>query len=222
MLASFYSSKMAKEIPENPLSKSKQELGKKDPPTPEVLEPFLEKFDQKIEKRPKKREIIEKAEAERFDFLEDILKSRLADVAGNLIPGIDLVKMTNEAIEGKTSSGIELRTRDRMAYLLMVAGIAVFYLSFWADRVGSMGVPDVCLGSRLGVAVIGAIEGLSLNQEMIAEQFQKAGARFPKVKELFSGIGGFLKNDETMFDDVDYVGVKEVFLNNLRQTVAHE
>lgn len=214
---------MAKEMHENSLfSKSKQKLGGEYPPTPEVVEPFLKKFDQKIERRPQKHEIIEKAEKKRIDFLENILQSRLVDVVGNLIPGIDIAKMTNEIIEGKTSSGVKLKAIDRVAYLLMVTGIAVFYLSLLADSLGSLDASDVGWGSRLGVAAISALEGLSLNQKNITELFQKVANRFPKAGNLFSGIGSFLQNDKRVFDNVDKIGVKEIFLNNLRRMAIHE
>lgn len=76
-----------------------------------------------------RKEKIGEWQKKRAEKLKEILFSRTADVAGNYIPGLDVLKMTIEAVLGKTLSKRELSATERVLFVLSSAAILGFYLS---------------------------------------------------------------------------------------------
>ena len=76
-----------------------------------------------------RREKIGEWQRKRAERLKEILFSRTADIAGNYIPGIDVVKMTIEGAVGRTLSKRELSPVERILSILSSAAILGFYLT---------------------------------------------------------------------------------------------
>ena len=81
------------------------------------------------EVNPEKKEKIREWQGKRAEKLKEILFSRTADVAGNYVPGIDVVKMTIEDVLGKTLSKREISATERTLFILSSAAILGFYLT---------------------------------------------------------------------------------------------
>jgi hypothetical protein len=110
-----------------------------------------------IEAEPRK-EVIARWQGKRAEKLREILISRTVDTVGNYIPGIDVVKMTTEAVIGRTSSKKELPPVERIAYVLCSALILGFYITGNpAIRLGASAVFDVIMLPRMFKAVVGKI-----------------------------------------------------------------
>jgi hypothetical protein len=73
-----------------------------------------------------RREKIGEWQRKRAERLKEILFSRTADIAGNYIPGIDVVKMTIEGAVGRTLSKRELSPVERTLFILSSAAIFRF------------------------------------------------------------------------------------------------
>ncbi len=148
-----------------------------------------------------RREILEKAGEGRRKLFEnisasrikEIARSRTADIAGNLIPGIDIPKLFAEAWRGKTSSGEELSRRQRFAYTAVAGGISMAYALELSGLTG---------GALTARAAAGAIAKIELGPETLKEIAERSKKRFPKQAALLEKTANFLLDKREAFYSV--------------------
>ena len=149
--------------------------------TPEIT-PKENLPEQGIEEE-KKAEIINRWQGRRTEKLKQILFSKKADTLLNYVPGLDFTKMPIEAIVGKTLSGRELRSAERIAYVLAGALILGFYITR---------NPIVRLGAS---AVFDAI----MLPRMFKMAMSKVGEITPQLGSVLGGSYHFIMQHRTEF-----------------------
>ncbi|KKU50726.1 MAG: hypothetical protein UX72_C0034G0005 [Parcubacteria group bacterium GW2011_GWA2_47_10] len=126
--------------------------------------------------------IMENAVEDRGNLAARIFKSRVADLAGNFIPGIDIPKMAFEASIGKTSSSERLSKRQRTAYAIISGGTALAY------TLQLLGMTAEAVTLRTAVAGLAQVE---FGPEFLREAGEKARGKFPRVAPILEKTANY-------------------------------
>jgi hypothetical protein len=166
-------------------------------------EEILSEAGENPELGPEKEKIFEGSRAERAKLLSKVFSRRTADVAGNLIPGIDVAKFTSEAIYGKTVAGKELSGRERINYAVIAGSIALAYALHFSGK------NNEAITAR---AFASSVASIQMGPELLQAMALKAQERFPGVASLLQKSGEFLKDKGDLFEKAA-TGIKELLKN---------
>lgn len=141
-----------------------------------------------------KKEIIENARRSRSQLLKEIFTSRTADMVGNLIPGVDVVKLNIEAVVGKTISGEELSAKQRFTYTVIAGGITLAYALEFA------GMRNEAITVRGLTATMAGIEFGPAFLKLAAE---KAQDKYPKIAHILGKISKIVVKKEGLAERIN-------------------
>ena len=154
----------------------------------------IEKDLRGIENVESRELVIEKSQGARKNLFEKILKSKIADLAGDVIPGVDIPKMFAEAYVGKTTSGEILSDEKRFSYVAISAVTALAYGLAMNEAVGA------AVAARGAAAFLSSTEFGPEVVKMVAAKLQERKTRvagfmdrtveyFKEKKDLFIEAG---------------------------------
>lgn len=136
---------------------------------------------------------MESSRAERAGLLGQIFNRRSADIAGNLIPGIDAIKIGAEAAVGKTFGGKELSGREQIDYAMIAGVLAVAYTLYLS------GMHRESMKVRSAATMIASLE---LGPEIVRQAAEMAQEKFPRIASFLDKTGTFFQGArKKMLDD---------------------
>lgn len=158
--------------------------------TVEIPENEIENDLRGIENAENREQVIEKSQEARKNLLGRILKSKIVDLAGDIIPGVDIPKMAAEAYVGKTTSGEILSNEKRFSYMAISAVTALAYGLAMNEAggaaVAARGTAAFLSSTEFGPEVIKMVaEKLQSNKPNVAEFMHRSADYFKEKKDLF-------------------------------------
>src|SRR3989344_838965 len=150
-------------------------------------------------KQAETERVMEDARGQRAEFFKKVITSRTADIAGNLVPGLDIAKMTTEAAFGKTSSGEKLGARQRMSYAAIAGGIGLAY---------ALELSGMSAGAVTARSAAAALAGMEFSPEILKGVAEKAKEKYPKAAHILERVSDFAADKREIFTKIGR-GVKE-------------
>lgn len=154
----------------------------------------IEKDLRSIENEESREQVIEKSQEARKNLFERILKSKIADLAGDVVPGVDIPKMITEAYVGKTTSGEILSNEKRFSYVAISAATALAYGLAMNEAggaaVAARGTAAFLSSTEFGPEVVKMIaDKLQSSKPNVAEFMHRTADYFREKKDLFIMAG---------------------------------
>jgi hypothetical protein len=150
-------------------------------------------------------EIMESSRADRASLLGKIFNRQTADVAGNLIPGVDAIKLAAEAAVGKTFAGKELSGREQVDYAMIAGVLTVAYTLYFS------GMHRESVKVRSLATAIATVE---LGPDIVRQVAAAAQGNFPRIASFLEKTGMFFEGARKNLLDDSAIAMRELVMGS--------